>query len=53
MARFEAAEKRMFENIWICMKCNTKHRTQPGKKPEKCRSCGKKKFRAKSKVKKA
>ena len=53
MARFAVAENRLFANLWICMKCNHKNRAQPGKKPEKCRKCGSKRFRIKSKVKKA
>ncbi len=53
MARFEAAEKRLFANIWICMRCNAKNRSQPGKRPNKCRKCRSKRFRLKSKVKKA
>jgi len=53
MAKFEAAEKRIFANVWICMRCNAKNRSSPGKKPGKCRKCASKRFRLKSKVKKA
>lgn len=49
MAEFPAATKRLFKNVWICMKCNAKNRSQPGKKPHKCRKCGAKAFRLKSK----
>ena len=52
MAKFEAAEKRLFANVWICMKCNAKNRSSPGKKPSKCRKCGTKRFRLKNKAKK-
>jgi len=53
MAKFPAAEKRIFEGIWICMRCNRKIRCGQGKKPDKCRACGSKKLRLKRKVKKA
>lgn len=52
MAKFEAAEKRILENLWICLKCNAKNRSQPGKKAAKCRKCGSKKLRLKRKQKK-
>jgi predicted RNA-binding Zn-ribbon protein involved in translation (DUF1610 family) len=48
MAKIEAAQKRMFKNIFVCKDCGNKIRTDAlrvnsGK--VKCRSCGKKKFR--------
>jgi len=53
MAKFEATENRTFKNIYICMKCTAKNRSATGM-PGKCRKCGSKKFRVKSKkVKKA
>ncbi|MBN1941001.1 MAG: 50S ribosomal protein L40e [Candidatus Diapherotrites archaeon] len=52
MARFEEADKRLFENIWICMKCNSKNKSGKGK-PRKCRNCKGKRFRLKHKVKKS
>ena len=53
MARFEEADKRLFINVWICMRCNAKNRGSEGKKPDACRKCGSKKLRLKHKVKKA
>ncbi|MCK5698344.1 MAG: 50S ribosomal protein L40e [Candidatus Aenigmarchaeota archaeon] len=51
-AKDSAAMKRMFSNVKICMKCNAKIRTN---KPEKtkCRKCGSKSLRQKSKQMKA
>lgn len=39
MAKSEAAAKRMFDNVYICMKCNARNRFR---KPEgkNCRKCG-------------
>lgn len=51
MARFEAADNRLFVNMWICMKCNAKNRSGKGK-PYRCRKCGCKRLRLKHKVKK-
>ncbi|MCX8158082.1 MAG: 50S ribosomal protein L40e [Candidatus Diapherotrites archaeon] len=51
MARFPAAEKRLFEGIWICMRCNHKMRSGTNKKPVLCRKCGSKKLRPKKKGK--
>lgn len=53
MARFEEADKRLFINMWVCMRCNAKNRGSEGKKPSVCRKCGSKKLRLKHKVKKA
>ncbi len=50
MARFKEADARIFANIWICMKCNAKNRSSPGKKPTKCRKCGTKGLRLKKKA---
>lgn len=44
MAKFEVAEKRLF-NVKICMKCNAKNPI----KATKCRKCGYRGLRAKSK----
>jgi len=37
--RFEEAEKRVFDNVYICRKCNAKNKTD---NPENtsCRKCG-------------
>lgn len=39
MARSEAADERIFENVYICMRCNARNRVD---KPDesKCRKCG-------------
>lgn len=39
MAKSDAADSRIFENVYICMKCNARNRVQ---KPEQasCRKCG-------------
>lgn len=39
MAKSEAAQERMFSDVYICMKCNARNRVQ---KPDqaKCRKCG-------------
>ncbi len=39
MAQSDAAKKRLFEDVYICMKCNARNRVQ---KPEQaqCRKCG-------------
>ena len=52
MVRFEEADKRLFANVWICMKCNAKNRASPGKKPSRCRKCKSKRLRLKHKAKK-
>ncbi len=44
MAKFEVAEKRLF-NVKICMKCNAHNSL----KATKCRKCGYRGMRAKSK----
>ena len=52
MAKFDVAEKRLFANIWICMRCNAKIRAQPDKVKKgfiKCRKCGSKNLRLKAK----
>ncbi|MBU0661930.1 MAG: 50S ribosomal protein L40e [Candidatus Diapherotrites archaeon] len=53
MAKSKAAENRNFANIWICMKCNAKNRSTPGKKPARCRKCKGERLRLKRKAKKA
>jgi len=52
MARFEAADKRLFANMWICQKCNAKNRSTEGKKPNHCRKCKGRRLRLKNKAKK-
>jgi len=49
---FEEAEKRLFKNVWVCMNCNAKNRSTPGKKPDRCRKCNTKSLRLKKKRKK-
>ncbi len=44
-------EKRMFENMYICMKCNARNKLKSLKKA-KCRKCGSKALRLKRKLKK-
>lgn len=51
----DAVVHRLFENVFICMKCNAKIRADPYKVAEgkiKCRKCGSKKLRPKSKERK-
>ncbi len=48
----EPTAKRLFENMFICLKCNAKMRAQPDKVKKgkiKCRHCGCKKLRLKAK----
>ena len=33
------AEARLFQDVWICMKCNARNRGYRGKPPERCRRC--------------
>lgn len=49
MVKSKAAENRLFANVWICMRCNGKNRSTPGKKPNKCRKCNSHKLRLKRK----
>jgi len=49
---FPEAEKRLFSNVWVCMRCNAKTRSGIGK-PRKCRKCGSKRLRQKHKAKKS
>lgn len=47
-----AAKKRLFGNVFICMDCKAKMRANPRKVREgkvKCRKCGSKDLRPKSK----
>lgn len=53
MARFEAADNRLFKNVWVCMNCNARNRSSEGKKPAKCRKCKSKNLRLKHKMRKA
>ncbi|MBI5347683.1 MAG: 50S ribosomal protein L40e [Candidatus Aenigmarchaeota archaeon] len=48
------AMKRLFLNVFICMKCNAKRRANPDmvkKRKIKCRKCGSKQLRPKAKEK--
>jgi len=47
-ARNPAVDARVFRNVFICMKCNAKIRTNNPKKT-KCRKCGAKALRPKKK----
>ena len=50
MARFPEADARIFENVYICMKCNAKNRIDQRRirlKKAKCRECGHDRLRAK------
>ncbi len=52
----DAAANRLFTNVFICMKCNAKLRADPmkvKKRKVKCRKCGYKGLRAKSKERRA
>ena len=46
------AAKRIFQDVWICMRCNAKNRSSRGKKPTKCRKCNSDKLRQRKKGKK-
>ena len=46
--RDEAVDNRMFKNMRICMKCNARMKTTKVEKT-KCRKCGAKSLRLKSK----
>ncbi len=53
--KVEAVTKRLFERVFVCMKCNAKIRADPRKvalKKVKCRRCGSKALRPKSKERK-
>lgn len=39
MAQSDVAKKRLFDDVYICMKCNARNRTQSPEKT-KCRKCG-------------
>ena len=48
----EFAAKRLFTNMYICMRCNAKIRTQPERVKKgliKCRKCASKNLRLKAK----
>ncbi|MEM4641512.1 MAG: hypothetical protein QXW65_03310 [Candidatus Pacearchaeota archaeon] len=52
MVKIEAAHKRLFANIFVCRRCNTKIRADPRKIVEgkvKCRKCKSNAFRPKRK----
>ncbi len=53
LARFPEADRRLFANVWVCMRCNHKNRGSEGKKPSHCRKCDSQRLRLKHKVKKA
>ncbi len=48
MAKIPEAQNRMFKNVFVCKKCQTKIRADPQrilKGKVKCRKCNKKAFR--------
>ncbi len=48
----EVVAKRLYENVFVCMRCNAKLRTtmlKVKKKKAKCRKCGSKHLRLKAK----
>ncbi|MFP4045566.1 MAG: 50S ribosomal protein L40e [Candidatus Aenigmatarchaeota archaeon] len=48
----EVAKDRLFKNVYICLKCKARNRAKPRKVKEgkvKCRKCGSKDLRPKSK----
>ncbi|MBI2578923.1 MAG: 50S ribosomal protein L40e [Candidatus Aenigmarchaeota archaeon] len=48
----EIVAKRLYENVYVCMRCNAKLRTTLDKvkrKKAKCRKCGSKNLRLKAK----
>ena len=48
MAKLPATQARLYKNVFVCKKCQTKIRANPQKILEgkvKCRKCGKKAFR--------
>ena len=47
--KIPAAQKRMFQNVFVCKNCSSKKRADPRKIIEgkiKCRKCKKRSFRA-------
>lgn len=53
--KIPAAMNRIYERVWVCMRCNAKIRADSGKVMErkvKCRKCGYKGLRQKSKERK-
>jgi len=54
-AKVEAVMKRLYDRVFVCMKCNAKIRADPKKVKEgkvKCRKCFSKELRPKSKERK-
>ena len=52
MAKIQAAQGRLFKNVFVCRKCKTKIRTDIRRIIEgkvRCRKCGGKVFRPKTK----
>jgi len=48
MAKIQEATNRLFKNVFVCKKCQTKMRAEPQKilrGKVKCRKCGKNAFR--------
>ncbi|MFB6203164.1 MAG: 50S ribosomal protein L40e [Candidatus Nanohaloarchaea archaeon] len=37
--RFDVAEKRLFDDVYVCRRCNAKNRTD-NPEEESCRKCG-------------
>ncbi|VVC00717.1 Uncharacterised protein [uncultured archaeon] len=52
MALLPVASKRIFTDVWICMRCNCRNKGQKGKPPAKCRKCHSKKLRQRKKGRK-
>ena len=52
MAEMAEAQKRNYENVYVCQTCNATMRSESGI-PKKCRKCGGHRFRPKKKRKKA
>ena len=54
-AKIEAVMKRLYDRVYVCMKCNAKIRADPRKvmaRKVKCRKCYSKDLRPKSKERK-
>ncbi|MCD6478070.1 MAG: 50S ribosomal protein L40e [Candidatus Aenigmarchaeota archaeon] len=52
MVKSEAAKARLFDRVFICMKCNAKIRANPARVRAgkvRCRKCGSRDLRPKSK----
>ena len=52
MAEMAEAQKRNYENVFVCQTCNATMRSGSGK-PKKCRKCNGSRFRPKKKRRKS